>query len=607
LAKAGPLSSFDESDPALDGLLEALEGNPRAIELAAARLAVWRPAELLARLRTDRRGALHAGAGPQTGADDWWDDLSPSEQALLAALTVFPDSFTPADAAAAAAMPEDQAERLLTALRNRFLATAGGRGLRLPHGVRAVAEPTRPPDVEDRWAEHLAARAEAAGARWAAEQGVDAFREIGELLPDILAVHRRVRAARPELAARLGAAVGRPVQLHERIPLARELVHGEWAFSARIPQALQGALALVAVEGLTGSGQPVEARARLAAVDPATLPPALGLRLRAYQARLDMRAGALGALDEIVDEAERIGDPTLLGELFTDRGTALYDRGRDAEAATDLARSAEILPARALSSRIALENITGIVCSRGGDMIGAEDHFRRARRLAEQAGMVASAAKAGKNLAICVALQRRFDEAAVLFEEYDRASTALGDDFGQLNLLGNRIEALLCAGRVADAEQLLAARGGAIEQTGDAEYLSWFEALRGELDLWHGRLGLAEARFRRAAAVAREGREHQIHTGAMCLLAAALADQDRLAEAKQVLAAVAVGDRPALAQHLALSRLHVDLGRVRRGDAGARERVLAAFDALRPGLDVEAEFRAAVFARRLAALDQRPT
>jgi len=104
---------------ALVALVRALDGMPLAIELAASRVRSIAPADMLARLRSagTPRLDLLARSGPRGALDsrhasmqrviEWsWELLGAPQARLLAALTVFPDGFT---AASAAALVSDEA------------------------------------------------------------------------------------------------------------------------------------------------------------------------------------------------------------------------------------------------------------------------------------------------------------------------------------------------------------------------------------------------------------------------------------------------------------------------------------------------------------------
>lgn len=94
-----------ENRPAIEELCNRLEGVPLAIELAASRITVLSPAEILDRL--DERFRVLQTRAPELpprqralrGAIDWsYDLLTPEDKALLAELSVFAGGFTSATA-----------------------------------------------------------------------------------------------------------------------------------------------------------------------------------------------------------------------------------------------------------------------------------------------------------------------------------------------------------------------------------------------------------------------------------------------------------------------------------------------------------------------------
>ena len=122
-------------------LVRALDGMPLAIELAASRVRSIAPAEMLARLRgagTPRldllsrsgpRGALDSRHASMQRVIAWsWEQLGAQQARLLSALTVFPDGFTAASAAALVNNEALDAQLLLDELVSHSLvhAHAGG-------------------------------------------------------------------------------------------------------------------------------------------------------------------------------------------------------------------------------------------------------------------------------------------------------------------------------------------------------------------------------------------------------------------------------------------------------------------------------------------------
>jgi predicted ATPase/class 3 adenylate cyclase len=142
-----------ENAPVVAEICQRLDGIPLAIELAAARLKMMSPAEVLARL--DERFQLLAG-GRRTvlerhqtlrGAIDWsYELLDPAEQLLFARLSVFAGGFT-LDAAEAVGAGDDVEARVVLALLGSLVAksmvvtddTAAGTRYRLLDTLREYA------------------------------------------------------------------------------------------------------------------------------------------------------------------------------------------------------------------------------------------------------------------------------------------------------------------------------------------------------------------------------------------------------------------------------------------------------------------------------------
>ena len=121
---------------ALAGIARRLDGIPLALELAAARLRLLPPAQLLRRLgdRLDR--PLDLAAGPVDLPDrqrtlrstiEWsYDLLAPAERALLDRLSVFAGTFTLAAAEAVAAAPGEDLVDTLSSLVAQSMVGPGG-------------------------------------------------------------------------------------------------------------------------------------------------------------------------------------------------------------------------------------------------------------------------------------------------------------------------------------------------------------------------------------------------------------------------------------------------------------------------------------------------
>ncbi len=158
---------------ALVELVRALDGMPLAIELAASRVRSIAPADMLARLRgagTPRldllsrsgpRGALDSRHASMQRVIEWsWELLGPAQARLLCALTVFPDGFTAASAAALVADEPFDAQLLLDELvANSLVHTHAGTDEALRFGlyppIREYAAARLPPPEASHWRARL--------------------------------------------------------------------------------------------------------------------------------------------------------------------------------------------------------------------------------------------------------------------------------------------------------------------------------------------------------------------------------------------------------------------------------------------------------------------
>ncbi|HZO15053.1 MAG TPA: AAA family ATPase, partial [Polyangiaceae bacterium] len=174
--------------PQIVELVVRLDGLPLAIELAAARMAVMGPAQLL--------GRIGRVASLVDAVECSWDLLSAPEQSALAQLSVFHGGFAAEAAEAVLDVPGDALDHLAS-LRRHSLLTASD-VLELPGELRfgmlepirdfAAARLEKENDVRDRHAAYFLR----AGASWA-ETVEKSPRELARLaieLPNVLEVHR---------------------------------------------------------------------------------------------------------------------------------------------------------------------------------------------------------------------------------------------------------------------------------------------------------------------------------------------------------------------------------------------------------------------------------
>ncbi len=146
-------AGLDPEDPTVAEVCEHLDGMPLAIELAAARTATMTPAELLARLddrfslltRAGRRRRGHSRQRTLEATIDWsYGLLTPDEQALFRACSVFDDAFDLEDACGVADIDPVDGADLVASLAARSLLvvthTDMGARYRLLETLRAYGE-----------------------------------------------------------------------------------------------------------------------------------------------------------------------------------------------------------------------------------------------------------------------------------------------------------------------------------------------------------------------------------------------------------------------------------------------------------------------------------
>ena len=213
----------------LEDLVDLLEGNPLAIELAAARANAMSPVDLLQRLtsgarldllRSPRAGDRH---GSVRRAVDWsWNLLSKDEKSALTQCAVFRGGFF-LDAAEALLGPA--ALETLQSLRDKSLLVTGvenarrKRRLFMLASIRAFAlEKVSQADLrgfEERHEQFFALKAE----QWITRRGAQADRIDIEIdRENLLAIIERP-ASRPDAVANAAVAIGLSLSVKERILL----------------------------------------------------------------------------------------------------------------------------------------------------------------------------------------------------------------------------------------------------------------------------------------------------------------------------------------------------------------------------------------------------
>ncbi|MFT4625612.1 MAG: tetratricopeptide (TPR) repeat protein/DNA-binding winged helix-turn-helix (wHTH) protein [Myxococcota bacterium] len=335
-------------------LAAALDHLPLALHIAAARLTLMSPQQLLDRLGLE---ALHPPPGPtglqhtlSRALDLTWDLLAPEEQDRLVALTVFPADFS-SEAAAAVAGGSPHA------LHAQHLLMPGPRGHRLLRPVRAWASRRGPvlADAAQRHARWFAA--------WGARDDLDGPRAaeltarlLGDAADLDAALSTACEAGDAPLAVACASALAR----------ARSRTGPPDAMFAPIDRALATDPDPVAVGRLRrarshlllqqaawAEAQIEAAHASAAArsagdTDTALLATADRVRAASYQGHV---AAALAWAGEALDGPE--GSDTARARLIAERAHALQFAGRYADATRDLQAAMAVFAAHGMDAAVA--------------------------------------------------------------------------------------------------------------------------------------------------------------------------------------------------------------------------------------------------------------
>jgi len=392
-------------DQPLDELVGVLDGLPLALELAAARLDVLTPDQLVhriaqgkANLRDPRRDSPSRFADLDALLEGSWVGLTDDARALLGDLSVFADTFDIDAAEAIATLPPDAVADGLGRLLDRSLvhrrATAGGLRFRLLETVRAFVRRRHPADALDaafeRHAHHFAARS-GREADWLSE----------------------VRSALRRAVVRGDSGLA--------IALLHHASRGTW-HRGTLAEARELADLVSTIPGLT-EGE----RDR-----------ALIVRCMAIKQEGGGTGRARLALEGVVERAIARGDAE--AEMLALGGLGVVDRdeGRMPESERHFRRGLEL--ARSIESRIAEANLTadlGITLQHLGDTRAYETHLQLAlslhRELGDPFGVCMTLANLGP------ALYRRGDveEARRVFEEALVHAQRLGQKRTEAMVRGN--------------------------------------------------------------------------------------------------------------------------------------------------------------------------
>ncbi len=560
IARVAPRAVSDADAPALVELLAALGGLPLAIELAAPRLRLLSPDQLVQRMGRplevlrggpSDRPARHSALRSTILAS--WELLTPAQQQALCRLSAFSGPF-PAEAAEAA----------------------------LEEG------PDAPLDVLTDLMDHSLIHRRAAGSG-------RGLADLLELLPSIRAFARE-RSSAEEVAAataRIDAWYAEPERFGGPADLAAVRAQRERAnLSAALDRALARgdatlACGLIYNLGLTllAHGPLAEAVTRLGAVAalPGLSPRArAGLELRLAEAHL--ASGALDLVPALLDRAEgALGeDAAARGLLLWLRCDHVYRAGFLAQASARV-RSALEEPALPLETRARLLMLGGTVIEAMGQPREGLALLREARALAERLGLAALRTRVLLEIGWACFVLGDLGEATAAWDLASAHALEIGDRLGQARALERQGQALFRQGRLEQAETMLNAavalfqRGGfPLQEGGCLDQLA-------RIAMHQGRVELAERRFRAAIDLLEGRRLWMAAATSRANFGTLFARLGRMDEAHAELSAAyarqqALGGDPTIVLH--------NLGKVElfRGDpASARARISAALAAHEAG------------------------
>lgn len=554
---------------AVSEIVGALDGLPLAIELAAARLSLLSPAQLMQRL--PRRLELLKGSDARAsarqatmrGAIDWsWELLQPHEQSALAQLGVFRGGFTieaveaVVDLAAfpGAPWPLDVVQLLKEKSLVRAQEAGAGGELRfsLLESIREYAlEKLRAvPGVGDAALGRHAAFFLESGARLAAEAETKAG----------LSSIDRLQEERENLSAVFQRAVERP------------------ASSDAAREALEAVLALDPLLSLRGPFaahlKMLEAAARLGAeagVDGA-------LRARGLLA-LGVARQARGQLVESLSELEvavtLTGEPRLLGRVHHYAAASLRQQGRMDEARARYEQALALVRKagdRWQEGRV-LGHLGGLSQEMGA-VDAARQFYERALAIHREVGDRRFEGIALANLGSYHHEKKNAAQAKKLFEDALRVHREVGNRRSEGMVLSNLASLASAQERHDEARALLDKALSIHRETGNARFEAIALYQLGMMALEAGEPLPAEQRFGQALSrfrVVNDGRYIAVTLGHRAAALAGLGRgdeaQELLAEADEVLAPVTDAHFHAV---LALCRAHLDVAQGRAEKARAR-------------------------------------
>jgi predicted ATPase/DNA-binding winged helix-turn-helix (wHTH) protein len=557
-------------------LVEALDGLPLAIELAAGRSAVLTPAEIFDRL--DQRFRLLAERRGGRRLDQtiaWsWDALDDEEQRALTACAVFRGGFDlPAAEAVVGALIDDWVLDVVDALEARSLLQRQPRGgssrFFLLQSVRSFALAQGQADVQEQArAAHRAWALKRAAKLSEAVDGPDAPSAIQALRAEAMNLRAAWDASPPGADKAALAVVLGSLQEHTgSVAVGLEIVEATFADAAELSQELDGRLHLTRARLLRAGNEITEARADAQkAFDTASSLGPAGEELLARSAGLlsdiDAETGfaepARKRLQETLDRMSVGGTHHQL-QLMHKLGVVLFHMGRVPEA--EAMANQLFAQARRAGRRIAegdARRLLGSVNLRRSRMEESWTQATEALALFREAGHSSREALCLELMAVHCAFNKKFKESA----DWNRQALAIYRRLGRRHelprALANLARVLLhdgqeqAARRAAEDAAAMAREQGILRQELAAG------TLLGTIALSEGRMEDAVASYSRAIEQSEQASLEVGIAAAQACLGIVLLLAGRLDEASEAtdlaLAAYeAAGDRLGRCHHLATS------------------------------------------------------